>query len=129
MRKQPILLLAGLIATPAALGAQRLESGTWSGTVTPPGEAAVPVTYAVRQTTDSLSITITANGIGSFPLRNVKIADGKMTFDWSPGDAFASCQLTRREDGSWGGACQDNNGGMGAMTMVPPKKPGTAGAR
>jgi hypothetical protein len=126
MRKVDLAVFFLLAAAPATLSAQRPEAGTWGGTVTPPESVAVPVSYLVRQSGDSLSITLTVPGVGSFDLRNLAFTGDRMTFSWAPGDTMATCQLMRRGDGSWAGPCRDSNGGMGAMLMTPPKKPGGA---
>jgi hypothetical protein len=113
--------LAFLVLGPALAAAQKLEAGTWTGTVAPPDGGALEVTYEVKVTGDTVAITIVAAGQGSFAFNDVKVANGKLTFSWAPGPTL-KCELALREDKSWFGPCTDPGGGTGHLTMIPPKK-------
>ena len=53
--------LSALVFTvPHTAAAQKLVSGTWTGTVAPPGDAATPVTYDVKVSGDSTAMATTA---------------------------------------------------------------------
>ena len=115
------LLLLGL-AVPAVCSAQSLKSGTWTGTVTPPGEdEAMPVTFDVTVHGDSLGIVIHAGEHGDFTVENGKHADGKITFAFSPGPRV-TCTLSRTEAGTFTGPCIEEDGSLAKLTMVPPKE-------
>ncbi|MEX2283893.1 MAG: hypothetical protein WEE89_15515 [Gemmatimonadota bacterium] len=114
--------LAFLILGPAVAAAQKLDAGLWTGTVTPPGEPAVAVTYDVKIAGDTISITLNAAEHGSFPFSEIKIANGKLTFSWVAGPTPLKCELKPREDAAWAGTCADPDGATGEMVMVPPKK-------
>jgi hypothetical protein len=113
--------LAFLALGPAVAAAQKLEAGTWTGTVAPPDGGALEVTYEVKVAGDTVAITIVAAGQGSFAFNDVKVANGKLTFTWAPGPTL-KCELALREDKSWAGPCTDPGGSTGQLTMIPPKK-------
>lgn len=123
MRKIAVVaaaLLSALTVVPAE--AQTLQVGKWTGSVTPPDEPiATEVTYDVTLRGDTISITATAAEHGSFPLNDVKLTDGVLTFWFQPGPRV-DCTLNRRDDGSFAGDCRDPDGGVAGMVMVPPKK-------
>ncbi len=114
--------LAFLLVGPAALAAQKLEAGTWTGTVSPPGEPAAAVTYDVKVAGDTIGITLNAGEHGSFPFTEVKLVEGKLQFSWGPGGMLLKCELKLREDRSWVGPCTDPGGMSGELVMIPPKK-------
>ena len=115
------LLLFGL-TVPAVCSAQSLKSGTWTGTVTPPGEElAMPVTFDVTVHGDSLGIVIHAGEHGNFTVENGKHADGKISFVFSPGPRV-TCTLSRTQDGAFAGPCIEEDGSEARLTMVPPKE-------
>ena len=121
--KHTVRALTLLALIPLAASAQKLEPGKWTGTVTPPGEGVVNVTFDVAMKGDTLAITLNAAEHGSFPLQEVKLAAGKLTFFFTPGPRV-DCALERKEDGSFAGKCGDNSGGgeTAEMIMLPPKK-------
>ena len=115
------LLMLGLIV-PGVCAAQSLKSGTWTGTVTPPGEEqAMPVTFDVTEHGDSLGIVLHAGEHGDFTVEKGRYAEGKITFTFSPGGPQVSCILTRNEEGAFAGPCLGDDGSEAKMTMVPPK--------
>ena len=116
----PALLLV-LFAAPAALAAQKLETGTWTGTLMPPGEEAHAVTFLVRTSGDTTFITLRADPIGDLPFENIKVLADRITFSFSPG-VVVNCILMRRDDGSYKGVCTDSDGGTGVIEMIPPAK-------
>ena len=122
--KQFALLLATVLPLLASAPghAQKLEVGTWTGSVTPPGEQ-VPenVTYEVALKGDTVGITVNAGEHGSFPFRDIAFDGGTLTFWFMPGPRV-DCTLTRREDGVLHGSCRDTEGGTASMVMIPPRK-------
>ena len=110
---------AAILILPIAAAAQTLKPGTWTGTVQPPGEGVVAVTFDVKVAGDTTSITMNAGEHGSFKLEEVKVAADKLTFKFTPGPVV-SCTLAKKEDGSYAGECLDGSGAA-QMTMVPPK--------
>lgn len=112
--------LAAVLALPALGAAQALESGTWTGTATPP-DGEVAITFDVKVSGDSIAITLNAGEHGSFKLEEVKLVDKKLSFWFVPGPKVV-CELNRREDGAFAGNCLDSEGMQVPMTMIPPKK-------
>jgi hypothetical protein len=123
MKKLSIVLSAALpLLVLAPAHAQNLETGTWAGSVTAPGETLpMDVTYDVKMNGDTIGITVNAGEHGTFPFRDVRLSDQTLTFWFSPG-VRVECTLTRREDGAFAGPCRDSEGGNASMVMVPPKK-------
>jgi hypothetical protein len=102
--------------------AQKLEPGTWTGSVTPPNEEqALPVTYDVAMKGDTIVVTVDAGEHGTFPFSDVKLTGGELTFWFMPGTRV-DCTLARGADGAFQGSCRDADGGTARMVMVPPDK-------
>ena len=110
-----------MLAT-TSVGAQELRPGTWTGTMSPPGNDDVPVSYEVGETEGALSIIITGMG-QSFSFYEVVLDGTELTFWWEPGSRV-DCTLLRKEDGSFEGTCTEETGpdGEGTLTMVPPSE-------
>ena len=123
MKKLAIVLSAALpLLAVIPVAAQKIEPGKWTGSVTPPGEQTpMPVTYDVTTKGDTIGITISAGEHGSFTFNEVKLNDKTLTFWFAPGPRV-ECTLARGEDGAFSGPCQDSQGGIASMVMVPPKK-------
>jgi hypothetical protein len=113
-----VLAMSG--AAPA--GAQELAQGTWTGTMTPPGGAAIPVTYEVGESGGTLSVVMRSVEVeGEMAFNDVQIVGSELTFWWEPG-VRVDCTLLRTEAGSFEGSCSDGSGssGEGRLTMLPP---------
>jgi hypothetical protein len=116
-----LLAVLAIAAAPASLHAQKLQAGTWTGTIAPPDADPFEFTFAVSMSGDT--VRITANGeMGSFPFNDVKVLADRITFTFEPGDTHVSCTLMLGENGVYKGDCLDADGGTGVITMVPPKK-------
>lgn len=124
MKIRPLLLsaaLLALVAAPASLHAQKVQAGTWTGTIAPPDSDPIPATFNVSMSGDT--VRIAANGeMGSIPFNEVKVLADRITFWFEPGDAHVSCTLMLGEMGVYKGDCVDEDGSTGVITMVPPKK-------
>src|SRR5262245_25271077 len=118
--KTLLRLLALLAVFPVAASGQKIQVGQWTGTVTPPGEATLNVTYDVSMKGDTILIKFNAAEHGSFDLEEVKLADGKLTFHFTPGPRI-DCTLNKKDDGSFAGQCTDGSQ-PADMVMLPPKK-------
>ncbi|MEO8200029.1 MAG: hypothetical protein ABI679_05850 [Gemmatimonadota bacterium] len=118
-----LLLVALMAGSITRLNAQKLETGTWTGTLTDPGGDVIDVTYAVALSGDTLQITMSAAEGLSAAFSNIRFEEGKMVFSWEANTKI-DCTLSPAEGGGYAGACTDSNGGRGQMTMVPPKKDG-----
>ncbi len=68
----------------ASVSAQELEPGTWTGTMSPPGNESVSVSYEVGETDGALSIVMSATG-RSISLNEVALDGDELTFWWEPG--------------------------------------------
>ncbi len=115
-------LLAMLVTIP--VGAQELEHGTWTGTMTPPPGGDVAVTFEVGETDGALSIVMSAPLVEPpMVFREVKLDGDELTFWWAP-DIRLDCTLLRKENGSFEGICTDGTGpdGEGTLKMLPPSR-------
>jgi len=101
--------------------AQKLEPGKWTGTVAPPGEQAMDVTYDVTMKGDTIGIAVNAGEHGTFTFNDVKLDADTLTFWFAPGPRV-ECTLKRAETGAFAGECRDPEGGIATMAMIPPKK-------
>jgi hypothetical protein len=117
------IALSAQTPTPAAPAAEKLEVGTWTGTVTPPNGQALALTFAVTAPNDSVKIDLTIADMGmTFPLTAIKLEGRKLGFEFMAGDEAIKCALEKKDDGTFAGSCADGSGQGGPMTMVPPKK-------
>src|SRR3954469_15057359 len=58
-------VLIGLmtLVMPASLAAQKLTPGTWTGTISPPGQGALDASFVVRVAGDTTKLTLAAGGM------------------------------------------------------------------
>ena len=118
----PLALAVALtIAAVAPLQGQGLSPGTWTGTLSNPQGAVIPVTFEVGGTVDAptvmMSVTMLPEPIA---FNDIRLEGETMQFWWEPG-VRVDCQLTRTAAGGYEGSCLDGSGsGSGALTMVPP---------
>lgn len=112
-----------LAVAPAAT-AQSLEEGTWTGTMTPPGDGdGVEISYEVTMDGDALMIALlppTDAGADAdrYEFSEVRIEDGNLVFWWQPGPRV-DCVLEPLDDG-YEGECSDESGETGILSMFPP---------
>ena len=120
------LAAAAVIMFSASASAQqpaaKLETGKWTGIVTPPDGNAVNVTYDVTYAADTLKITIIANEHGTFQATESKLEGTKLSFKFRPGPEVV-CVLEKKE-AKFEGSCTDEGGGVALIDMSPPKKEG-----
>ena len=114
-----------VFALSAAAAAQstpaKLPTGTWTGSVTPPGQEQVAVSFDVAAQNDTFSITINAGGHGTFKADGIKVEPGRLVFSFTPGPVVV-CVLTQKEDASYAGDCTEDDGSAAQIVLVPPKK-------
>jgi len=108
------------LAMPAALAAQKLTPGTWTGTITPPDSPALEATFDVRMAGDTTKITLNAGG-RAMETSDVKVEAKQVLFAFAPGGTSVKCTLLLRDDKSYSGDCLDAQGGKGVIMMKPPK--------
>lgn len=115
-------MLIGILTLvlPASLAAQKLTPGTWTGTISPPGEGSMEASFDVRVSGDTTKITLKADG-HEIEATNVKVEPTQLLFTFSPGQESIRCTLLLRDDKSYSGDCIDLQGGKGVITMRPPK--------
>jgi len=115
-------VLIGLmtLVMPASLAAQKLTPGTWTGTISPPGQGALDASFVVRVAGDTTKLTLAAGGM-EVEASDVKVESTRLLFSWAPGDASVKCTLLLREDKSYSGDCTDEKGEKGTIVMRPPK--------
>jgi hypothetical protein len=108
------------LVLPASLAAQKLATGTWTGTISPPNEAAIEATFNVRMSGDTTKITLNADG-HAIEATEIKVEPKQLLFTFAPGGNSVRCTLQLRDDKSYSGDCLDTNGGKGVIVMRPPK--------
>jgi len=118
--KARLLSAVALLVMPSLASAQRLQAGTWTGTVTPPSGPIVDATFEVAESGDSVTIVLKVE-FGDFPFSNIRIAEDRLMFRFEP-DTSVDCTLMLQEDGSYSGDCIDSNGEKGVIVMRPPAK-------
>src|SRR5688572_1901161 len=118
--------LFALLALPVAASAQtttpaRLAAGTWTGTITTPGnQDPTNITYEVDYKADALAIALVVGEHGTFPLNEIEVVDAKLKFSFTPGPKV-SCVLDANDTG-YAGSCSDDEGNVVPLTMVAPVK-------
>ena len=114
--------LIGVVALilPAALAAQKLTPGTWTGTISPPDQASMEASFDVRMSGDTTKITLKADG-REVEATDIKVEATRLLFTFSPGGNAIKCTLLLRDDKSYSGDCLDPQGGKGVIVMKPPK--------
>lgn len=116
--------VAAVLTVSASAAAQqaapKLETGKWTGKVTPPDGEAVDVTYDVAYAGDTLKITINAAAHGTFNTTDVKLEGSKLSFKFRPGPEVV-CVLEKKE-ADYVGSCTDEGGGVALIDLSPPKK-------
>lgn len=97
-----------------------IESGTWTGFVTPPGMDRIDSSFDVAYNDDSLDVTLSVDGLDEpFRLHNVQAGDSALTFWWEP-LMRVDCTLHSDDDGAYRGECLDGRGDVGPIVMAPP---------
>ena len=115
----PLAVLA-VLAMPAALAAQKLAPGTWTGTISPPDTPTLEATFDVRTSGDTTKITLNASG-RIMEASDVKVEASRVLFVFAPGGTSVKCTLLLRDDKSYSGDCLDAQGAKGVIVMKPPK--------
>jgi hypothetical protein len=123
MSRIAIVALSGILFAAVPAAGQALPSGTWGGTIEPPGAQPMPVEYEVSSDGGEMSITLVWE-MGSFDFENIKLDGSSLTFTWflgMGGDGVdLTCDLQRQDDGGFEGECVDDTGEAGVLTMTPP---------
>jgi hypothetical protein len=120
MRALYYMSFIAALALPASLHAQKLTAGNWTGTISPPDNAALEATFNVRMAGDTTKITLNAGG-RAVEATDVKVESDKLLFTFTPGGDTVRCTLLLRDDKSYSGDCLDSQGGKGVIVMRPPK--------
>ena len=115
-----LLIGALILAMPASLAAQKLTPGTWTGTMSPPGNQTMDMAFDVRVSGDTTKITMKGGGL-EMEVTGVKVEASRLLFTFTPGDATVQCTLLLRDDKSYSGDCVDLQGAKGVIVMKPPK--------
>ena len=115
-----ILIGLATLVLPAALAAQKLTPGTWTGTITPPNEGTIEAAFDVRMSSDTTKITLRAGPLES-EASEIKVEPNRLLFTFRPGENIVKCILLLHDDKSYSGDCLDEQGGKGVIVMKPPK--------
>ena len=115
-----MLIGVATLAMPAALAAQKLTPGTWTGTISPPDQGALEASFVVRMSGDTTKITMKADG-REIEVSDVKVEAARLLFNFTPGGNTVRCTLLLKDDKSYSGDCLDPQGGKGVIVMKPPK--------
>ena len=121
MRSLHALFIAGALAMPASLAAQKIAAGTWTGSIAPPNGGNLEATFNVRVSGDSTKITLNADG-RTIETYDVKVEAKRVLFTFAAGSNAIRCTLLLGEDKNYSGDCLDSSGGKGAIVMRPPKQ-------
>lgn len=101
-----------------------LDTGTWTGHLTPQNhpEMQIPLAYEVTHDDGALAITLVSEAGTRTALRDVDFADSVLTFTFVEPDAGVplACSLLPQADGRFVGRCTDAEGKWGLFTMIPP---------
>ena len=120
MRSLHTTFIVAALVMPAALAAQKLTPGTWTGSITPPDQGVLEATFDVRQSGDTTKITLHA-GPRAVEATEIKVEKDRVLFSFAPGGDQVRCTLLLRDDKSYSGDCLDTQGGKGVIVMKPPK--------
>ena len=125
MVRLTVSLAALVLGGAGILSAQTLEAGTWTGKITPPDSPPFPVTVKVTAAEESVSAELRWGDFGRFPLREIEVADDRITFTlmFGEGDALR-CDLARQDDGSFAGDCVNEDDEPGGLILTPPSAEG-----
>ena len=115
-----MLIGVATLAMPAALAAQKLTPGTWTGTISPPDQGTLEASFVVRMSGDTTKITMKADG-REIEVSDVKVEATRLLFSFTPGGDTVRCTLLLKDDKSYSGDCLDEQGGKGVIVMKPPK--------
>lgn len=116
-------VVVGLVATfglATSLSAQALVPGTWTGSITPPGEAQVDVGYRVWVENDTTRAALVAPDGTELHFRNLRFEEGNLRFTWGDG-LLIHCDLKPTPQKGYKGECTDDDGDTGTMEMIPPQ--------
>ena len=119
MRKLILILTLACFAAPA-LWAQTLKDGAWTGKAIDPQGQSYDLAYTVSHRDSVISIMLDVPGEGSFPLNDVALQEGTLTFAIHTGGALLRCVLAQQDSGGFEGECVDEDGDAGFVTMMPP---------
>lgn len=116
------LLLVGVTAcTPSS---PSIESGQWTGTLTPMNHPDLhqPITYDVQSDDGALSIALVGPGGQAIPTRDVRLESDTLffTFDEPEEQVPLDCALARDTE-AFAGRCTDASGKWARFTMRPPE--------
>jgi TolB protein len=98
----------------------KLQTGTWTGTVTPPNEGAIEASFDVAYRGDTLTITLRLAQVGTVPLQEARVADGVLRFYLPTPAERIACELKVMPGGVYQGNCQDSRSESGTIVMAPP---------
>jgi hypothetical protein len=115
-----MLIGIATLVVPAALAAQKLTPGTWTGTITPPNEGAIEAAFDVRTIGDTTKITLKAGPLEA-EASEIKVEANRLLFTFRPGENIVKCILLLHDDKSYSGDCLDDQGAKGVIVMKPPK--------
>lgn len=111
-----------VLALPAGVSAQKLATGQWTGTASDPNGQSTAITVDISYAGDTAKAVMK---IAELPVdlvwQNLKLAAGKLTFSIAVGNNSLNCSLNAGEAGAYSGACTDDGGGSGAISISPPK--------
>ena len=108
----------------AALDADRLPEGTWTGGLTPMNhpDMVTPITYDVAYDGDRLRLVLLGPGGAPMPARDAALRGDTLhlVFDEPDAGVPLECALARRPAGGFAGRCTDAEGKWARFTMAPP---------
>lgn len=118
-------IAACTLLLPAALSAQKPDTGKWTGRVSPPTEEARDVVIEVSVSGDTVKGVLTIPALVDFPpvmLVDLKLsAEGKLTFGFEARQ-FVKCELSKGPEGNFSGTCgPEGDIGAAGIVLNPPR--------
>ena len=122
MTSKTIALLAIGLLVPGLCSAQSVKPGKWTGSVVPPEQDEVALTFDVTVMGDTLGVVIHAGEHGDFTATEGHFADKTISFNFEPGGPVVHCVLKEDAEGTYAGNCLGDDGSIATMKMIPPKE-------
>lgn len=121
-----LLFVACLITACQPDSKPKLQSGHWTGTLTPMNhpDMANPIDYEVSYKNDSLMLGIVGPDSTVIPTRVKRVEDDSLFFSFNEPEeqVLLDCAFGKKESGELAGRCTDSSGKWALLTMVPPNE-------
>lgn len=120
--KSSVLAFFALLGTSLTIASPEMETGTWTGFMTPPNLDPSPATYDMERHEGILSINLHQPG-GVIPLFDIDFDGSSLSFSMAGPGMILVCNLGETDSGAYEGQCMNTatpDAPKGKLTMVPP---------